>query len=441
MKAKIPFLFLLLLSCQGPWSYYPENPENYRGIWVNAYIIAGRPVEEVCFEKMHDLDEVRMPGFAFYEEAEIRIKGTFNGEKDVSFGLYPFYHKPNCFGGPHYLMPEAGENYELEASITWDSAGTKVTSRLSAKTYIPKKFKILKAYDLLGQQFKSGGTIEYLRPPDDMKRAYFIPEYSPDVGAALVSIIFDESVYWGENMMDTFRERFTGEIDTADHAHFGDRKLEYTASNQQMAGSNKQIDSIPLFGMNFPAIGNVKVLFYATTPEYLKYRDTYISGNDDSRVEAVYNIEGGAGIFAGMLVDTFEVNLETSPDVRIFKHFDAQDYYCRTIDEETDVVYWELKRECIEFWDKEIGRIFWKLYYEEVEDYDFYDREYMVKKILSKEQQVTWCEHRDFPILRYPLCGSLMVYYSKTGKKSPVLDREVKKWCEEHKDDPECAVL
>ncbi len=430
MKIKILFLFLLLLSCQGPWSYYPEDPENYRGIWVNAYIISGRRVEDVCFDKMHALDEVRMPGFPFYESAEVRVKGVFSG-KDTSLSLVPSSDNPNCFIGPRHLTADIGQNYELDVSITWDSAGKRVLSNFHAETYIPKKFKIQRAYDLLGNQYQSGATVLFLPPPMDMKSNYFIPEYSDDVGGVRVTMIFDEGIYWGQNTIDQMIEQFTGETDTAHFARFGDRRSVFTARNQQIAGSNKNIDSIPVMGMLLPAIGRVKLLFYATTSDYIKYLDTYVNGSDDSRIEAVYNIQGGAGIFAGMLVDTFVVNLKAAPDVKVFNNLDAQDNYCRTIDEETNVPNWKLKRECLEFWDKKIcgGTC----------EYNIPRK--LLETALSKEEQVTWCEHRDFPAYIYPLCGSALVRYSKSGKKSAILDREVKKWCEIHLDDEECATL
>jgi hypothetical protein len=443
-------LLLLLLSCQGPWDYYPENPENYQGIWVNAYIISGRPVQNVCFDKMHALDEVRVPGFAFYESAEVRVKGVFCGA-DTSFPLFRSYDNPNCFIGPENLTAEAGQNYELDVSITWDSAGKKVSSNFHAETYIPKKFKILKAYDLLGQPYSSGDTILFLPPPMDMKSNYFIPDpgYSDDIGGVRVTMILSENIYWGQSSIDEIIEQFTGEIDTSDFALFGDRRSMYTARNQQVAGSKKDMDSIPIIGMRLPAIGTVKLLFYATTPDYIKYLDTYVNGSDDSRIKAVYNIRGGAGIFAGMLVDTFVVNLDSAQGVKVFQNEYAQDYFCRVIDPEIDVPHWKLKRECVEVWDQ---RIWNEIHCESDTTCDapprppWYEipREDL-ERVLSKEEQITWCEHRDFPIYmqldRPQLCGSALVRYSKTGKKSAILDREVKKWCETYPDDTECASL
>ena len=416
--------FSLLLSCQGPWSYYPEDPENYKGIWITAYIVSGRPVKDVCIEKMHNLNEVYMRGFAFYESASIEIKGSFNG-KDTSVFLKPdtanFAHNPNCFVGDENLIAEAGANYNMYVSVTWDSAGKKTTSEFSAKTRIPQKFKIKKAYDLLGKQYNEKDTVTYLPPPMDLKSHYFIPdpEYSnEDIGGALVSIVYGEldELYWGENFIDKIAGQINPEGDTARparHARFGDSRLLYTATNTQIANINKDIDSIPIMGLMLPAIGNIKLLFYATTREYIEYRNTFLQGYGDSRIKPIYNIDGGAGIFAGMHVDTFEVNLKTSPDVETYSYAEAQKSYCMQQDREYEVENWKTHSQCLSFWDK------------------IPTKEYM-------SDLVSWCEMQYFPLDKYPDCGSAMVYFFKSGKKSAILEREVKKWCEEHRENSEC---
>ncbi|MCL2207959.1 MAG: hypothetical protein FWB90_07710 [Fibromonadales bacterium] len=448
MKIKIPFLFLLLLSCQGPWSYWPENPENYRGIWIYAYIISGRSVQNVCLDKLHALGETRMQGFEFYESAEIKVSGSFNG-KDTSFFLMPnsagYAENPNCFTGPGDLLADAGKNFELEASITWDSAGIMSVSTFNSKTYIPQKFNILRAYDLEKQPFGPRDTIFYLPPPMDLQANYFVPEYSDDVGGVVVSIVYGNDIYWGENSIDRILEQFR-KRDTADHAFFGDRQILYGGiRNQQTGNMNKVIDSIPVMGINMPAIGKASVLFYAATPEYFKFEETFLEGGD-SRISPVYNIQGGAGIFAGMLVDTFQVNFKTPDSVATFPYFESQVKYCLQAKSNPGDAY-EIRlyhRECVKIWD----RIIWLDILcgsEEKCNVPIPDQWSLIppdalKNVLKTHEIITWCEHRDFPINQYPLCGSMLVRYSKTGKISPILDREVKKWCEKHPDDEECLV-
>jgi len=445
----IAFLFLLTLSCQGPWSYYPEEQENYQGIWTYAYIVSGRPVEEVCFDKMHALTETRMQGFRFYESASIKITGSFNG-KDTSFFLNPntqnFTNKPNCFVGPRDLLADIGGKYEMNASIVWDSAGKRITSNFYAKTYIPQEFKVLRAYDLFRESYNFGDTVQYLPPPMDLQSNYFIPKYSDDVGGVLVSMVYGENIYWGESSITEMIGKFVDASDTALHAKFGDRQIVYSATNKQIANANKDIDSIPIIGLSFPARGSIRLLFYATTPEFMKYYETH--GSDDSRTKAIYNIQGGAGIFSGMLVDTFEVNVEPSPDLKMYSYEEAQRSYCGRSDEGmfgdgTGVKFWKLRRQCVEIWDK----IIWDNICDGLEPPEKCSGVYppwyeipsdKLKKMLNASELVTWCEHRSFPIEIYPLCGTALVLYSKTGKSSAILNREVKKWCEEHEDDEAC---
>jgi hypothetical protein len=407
-------------------------------------------VEEVCFDKMHALTEVRLQGFAFYDEASVKVTGTFSGI-DTSFFLEPKVGRPNCFFGPQDLIAEAGKGYELDVLMAWDSAGKKVSSHFTAETYIPQEFKVKWAYDLEGKPYKNGDTILYLPPPKDIQSNYYIPEYSDDVGGVVVSMIFPTDVYWGENSIYNLIGNFAQISDTAFHAQFGDRYTVFSAANRTIAGTVNVMDSIPIIGLNMPAVGSFKLLFYATASDYFKFRETFVQGSEDSRVQGVYNINGGAGIFAGMMVDTFEVNIKTLPDVKIYGYEEAQEAQCDREDEDSGEKRLKTRRSCVELWDKAIWREITcgkpEEEKEEVCEIEIYPPWYEIpsfslKKILEMSELKTWCEHRYFPIETYPLCGTALVYYYKTeGKSSAILDREVEKWCKEHKDDEECADL
>jgi len=306
---------------------------------------------------------------------------------------------------------------------------------------------------LFGKRIKENVAIEYSLPEEGktFNSLYFIPEYSnEDIGGTLVSMIYDpDLVYWGENFMDEIVRQFDPNGDTIIHSHFGDRQLLYTATNAQMANSKKDIDSIPILGLMLPIAGEIELLFYATTREYINYQNTFLQNSGDSRVKPIYNIKGGAGIFAGMLVDTFNVSLMPAfgYDGKYYSYAGAQDAYCRSYDLGTGKQKYEVDRRCIETWDK----IIWcEIEHGKPEDPNLicgYDNFYInwpgipsgeLKKVLGMKNVITWCEFRDFPIEYYPLCGSAMVHLFNSGKKSFVLEREVKKWCKEHKDDVEC---
>jgi hypothetical protein len=147
-----------------------------------------------------------------------------------------------------------------------------------------------------------------------------------------------------------------------------------------------------------------------------------------------------------MMADTFEVNIKTEPNVKLYYYEDAQKARCDREDEEFGEKRLKTRRQCVDLWDKAIWHeIICGKQAEEDCEVETYPPWYEIpsdslKKMLAMSQLKTWCEHRYFPIEAYPLCGSVLVYYSKTeDKSSAILDREVKKWCQEHEDDEECA--
>jgi hypothetical protein len=109
------------------------------------------------------------------------------------------------------------------------------------------------------------------------------------------------------------------------------------------------------------------------------------------------------------------VNLKTLPDVKIYSYAEAQESYCMQEDEEYKVEYWKTHSQCLTFWDN-------------------------IPSANYMSDLISWCGMKDFPLEEYPDCGLALVYFFMSGKKSPILEREVKKWCEEHKND-ECKSL
>ncbi len=138
----VGLLSLLLTSCiQGPWDYTPNNPPVFEGLWAQAYVIADRPVTDVCFEKLKPLGETSTPAFAFYDSAEVGIEGRFSdGGKTLQ--LRPKASRPNCFVGDTASRGVKGETYTLHARFVWDSAGAQVVSNLSATSTITDSFAV-----------------------------------------------------------------------------------------------------------------------------------------------------------------------------------------------------------------------------------------------------------------------------------------------------------
>lgn len=522
---------LALSACQGPWDYWPENPDQYKGVWTYAHVVSGRPIQYVCFDKLLALDEFQMPGFAFFDSANVSVQGTFNG-RDTTLHLTPDAQYPNCFNGASDQIAEAGGQYYLDASLRWDSSGTMVTSHFTASTYIPKKFHILeglapapalsqnaltdpKVINALVAEFgdtvltlmadtaaaiqfytanqdriakvlrsvltpyKSGDTVYYMETPNDFLSHYFHPEYSSDVGGVLVAQVYDTlTAAMGTNSFDNL---FGMEVDSANKADIGDRHRLSYAENLNLANGGNAIDSIAVVNSNL-MIGTNYLLFYATTPEYNDYQETAIDNIDDSRIRAKYNIVGGAGIFAGMLVDTFQVNVKAQDGATVYPYMRARTLYCKddgwqktechnhlpvfcASDGYKDAECWPVAvRTALDSgknWDallpstipadsinnaRYAGEMRWCVAHNFPDTLDYCATAYQNAQISlnyndTKLYLWNWCWDRGWPIETSPQCGTGLVSFSTNAAyKSTVLEREVDKWCNAHPADVQCKM-
>src|SRR4051812_23512869 len=77
-------LALVLAACiQGPWDYYPENPPTFKGVFATGYVLAKRPLTQLCFERILSLDEEHTQAFAWYDSADVRVSGPFSGQSQT----------------------------------------------------------------------------------------------------------------------------------------------------------------------------------------------------------------------------------------------------------------------------------------------------------------------------------------------------------------------
>ena len=135
-------LALALVACiQGPWDYYPENPPTFKGVFATGYVLAERPLSQVCFERILSLDEEHTQAFAWYDSADVRVSGPFSGQSRIVV-LSPDTVTPNCFKGDPSLLAERGSEYTLDARFAWDSAGTHVLSHITGTAHVPDAFSI-----------------------------------------------------------------------------------------------------------------------------------------------------------------------------------------------------------------------------------------------------------------------------------------------------------
>jgi hypothetical protein len=172
---------MVLAACiQGPWDYYPENPEVFRGVFVTGYALAGKPVEHVCFERVLDLAEEATQAFAFYDSADVRIAGRFSGASGILI-LTPVVDTPNCFQGDTGSRVEPDGDYALTARISWDSAGSKVTSVLTATAHVPRLFKLHDSAAAPGV----ADPKRNIKVPDNIFTREFFLSLPPDILLAL----------------------------------------------------------------------------------------------------------------------------------------------------------------------------------------------------------------------------------------------------------------
>ena len=383
---------VLLTGCvQGPWSFWPNNPARYAGVWVYAQVVAGQAVTQVCFEPTIPLTSTVTNDFAFYDSAHVQISGPFSG-KDTTFVLQPISTSPNCFDGPADLRAQAASAYQFDAVIRWDSVGHTVTSHFTASTNTPTQFGITKAlapavanleplfrdstlqdtirallgdslYALhanpaawdtfLGQNqymiysgtmtmkvpYQSGDTVDYLKPVKhlDFLGHTFVTHYSNDVRGILMTEQFN--LLQDSMSTSTFSSLINSNSapDSSREWRSGtQRRLSFTSSTTLGSGTNR-MDSLGYVSLNF-LLGPQRFYFYGVEQDYSNYEQTAVASADDPRVVPVSNIKGGQGYFAGMLVDSFDVFVRSLPGMLAYPIARDQILYCRATGWDSDTM-------------------------------------------------------------------------------------------------------
>ena len=333
------FLFLAACDWHGPWEYYPEENEIYRGIYTYGYIVEGE-APTVCFQKVYELDEASAEDFPFYDSAFVTVSGNFLTGKDSSV-LYPKMTDGNCFEGDVKFRGVAGESYTLNAFFKWDSAGTSVKSAFRAVASIPTKFgfKGVQIPQMDGsykwQDFKTEGeragkfSFEFLEFPMDMSIIKFATDYDNSVEGVLLTMEYNEdSGNSGENMHTTINNMLGGMVEKDSLGYTGiamhdplERIVDEGYETRQVVGGISMMDSLMMTNMSFP-IGPVKLHFYATDKAYSDYRNKVLASFEDPRVVPASNIQGGMGVFSGMKHVYIDIEV-LSDDYVSFDHIAA----------------------------------------------------------------------------------------------------------------------
>lgn len=371
---RFPLLALPLLfaACiQGPWDYYPNDPPVFRGVYATAYVLSGRPLEQVCFERVLALGEEHTQAFPWYDSADVEVSGAFGGASRT-LKLQPNPDSANCFLGDTGARAERGNDYALSARFVWDSAGTRVASLLTATAHVPDSFSVETTAAAPSLAFTGGvpgnifdsAFILSLPPPilftlrsefgdsvltlrgDSAAFSGYISRKGPAIEARLLELL--RSTYEPYREGDTLYY-LNGALNTLSHYFSSKRSpnvgavlitqrfdpnsqrpetrfdsflgLKPDSSQYYFPGDIRRLIIYPNVkgpkGWNvLDSMGVVntwfhtrrnRLYFYGFEKAYDDYNATVTGGNDDPRVKPKYNVAGGAGIFAGAIPDSFDV--------------------------------------------------------------------------------------------------------------------------------------
>ncbi|MCK9183409.1 MAG: hypothetical protein M0P13_11125 [Fibrobacteraceae bacterium] len=475
---------VILSSCllQGPWSYTPEEEEAYRGIYTLAYLISDRPVSSLCFKRLLALNESMSEDFAFYDSATVKVSGEFSGI-DTTITLSPESSSPNCFEGPSDLKPSKGESYSLVADIVWDSSGTKVKSHFSAKANIPSVFSIQHVFAPLAsgdfKEVERGDTAYTLSYPNDFNSYKFTSKYDNSVRGGFYSIHYD-NISGGENTDNSVNQMLKDFLDSA--------MLVYSSLDSIVNGgfsANISFDDINSLDTIFiPSytvpLTNVRFFFYATDEAFVDFENKTLASAEDPRIKAESNVEGGAGLFSGIAVDTFSLYINyTEDDKTQFYSSSAVSHcrdtswstkacrqylptYCKSSNYKTDECFALAISTALEndfSWDSLIpasadsatkesfrnaGESLYCLannfptsdsycstFYKECQESE--------EKNSCKDSLWTYCADNNWNISSKPQCGTALISrYRLQNIHSTVIKKVVNKWCEENTNDTQC---
>lgn len=366
---------LALAACiQGPWDYYPDPPAQFLGVFATGYVLAGRPLDHICFERALQIAEEHTQAFPWYDSADVEVSGAFSGTSRT-LKLAPHRDSANCFVGDSAQLAERGNDYRLSAVFAWDSAGSRVITRLSATAHVPDSFSvhdtaaaprlaltggvpsnifdsafILKLPPMVIYTLRSefGDTLLILRD-DTAKLNEYVKRRGKDIQKRLNELLRDDYERYPEG--DTLYY-LNGGFNTLPHYFSSDRSPDVGAvlitQRFDPTGARPETRFDSPIGMKpdseqyyFPgylrrlliypdakgaqgwnlldSMGVVntwfqtklnRLYFYGFEKAYYDYNSTATGENDDPRVKPKYNVSGGAGIFVGAIPDSFDLYIE-----------------------------------------------------------------------------------------------------------------------------------
>ncbi|HAO98701.1 MAG TPA: hypothetical protein DCQ83_01515 [Fibrobacteres bacterium] len=350
-------ILAILAGCilPGPWDYTPKNEPVFRGIWMSAYAVADRPVQNVCFERFLNLDEGHTDAFAFYDSASVGIEGTFS-TGGTTLILQPLYNTPNCFSGNPGVRFVRGSVYTLTARIVWDSAGKEVTTILRSTARIPQSFRVsdtarapkiaqigvayVKNLDTNVEHLKNdlftyhkNDSVFYIGGTSSMNNLshFFGSVRSEDVNGVLITQRYDTLAGRPATSFDSI---LGIKPDTSQFYYPGDHRRLILYPKTISQNGYQSLDSMGVVNAWYWS-GRNRLYFYGVEKAYTDYAFSNINEpgggpvDENPKIQTLTNVTGGRGFFAGMIVDSFDVFVKTDPLTQVYPYAATRAYTCR----------------------------------------------------------------------------------------------------------------
>jgi hypothetical protein len=342
----------------GPWDYVPDGTPAFRGVTATAYAVADRPVEDVCFERLLALGEGSTDARAWFDSAAVEITGQFSAG-GPTLTLQPKPGAVNCFAGPAGSRFLRGQSYTLSARIVWDSAGERVVSSLQATARVPASFSVRDtAYApraaLLGvahidrndpaarevAPYVDGDSIYYMAAKDNFSELshFFKARKSPDVRAVLITRRFDSTASRPETSFDSI----LGIVPSLSDFYQNGTLNRLILYPDAPLGGRNLLDSMGVVNAWFWT-GRNRLYFYGAEQIYRDYHDALEEAQENSKIRLPSNVTGGRGFFAGMVVDSFDVNIRLDGQTQAFPLYVTRPAACRERG-------WLRTRDCVDFY-------------------------------------------------------------------------------------------
>ncbi len=172
--------------------------------------------------------------------------------------------------------------------------------------------------------YRDGDSLWYLSGPANLSAHFIAAKSGDDVAGVLISRRFDSTGRWPQN---TFQQAF-GVTEKKFFYRRGDVQSLGAYSNIPLPNGRMFFDSIPVFNVSFIGGWN-RLFFYGVEKAYDDFIETAVYNGDDPRVKTAHNIEGGRGVFAGAVLDSFRVYIRVDSSVLSFPQQEARLEYCR----------------------------------------------------------------------------------------------------------------